>query len=173
MSDETIKIEFNFKWNENFKRKLTDILIHIWVIINPQYWFMNNSYNSKWNEELTGLMENYDFKDYDRYSAKLGNTEIWIANHPYASFTEYWTSERRGRPSRFTIFKAKMKLKRDKIKPGVNTDNDSYPEPLNDYMINVSGSGYTSTNYVEFDDDGDINGELPNGLPQNWENEID
>lgn len=170
MSNETIKIEFKFEWNENFKRKLIDILIHIWVIINPQYWFMNYSYNSIWDRELTRLMKNYDFKDYDRYTAKLGNTEIWIANHPYASFTEYWIGRRSGRPSRFTICKAKMKLKRDKIKAGVNTDNDSYPESSNDYMVNASG--YTSTDYVKIDDDGDINGELPNGLPQNWENDI-
>ena len=84
MKKETIKI--NFSW-------FNDLIIQIWVAINPRYWIMDEWYSSKWDKELNDLMERYDFKiephSYTHLVVKLGNKEIWVGNHPYASFTDY------------------------------------------------------------------------------------
>lgn len=99
-------ITINFKINS----KLKNLLIKIWVTINPMYWNMIYAYSNSWDYELNNLMDNYDFTDIDEYTAKLNGVEIWIANHPYASFRPY---PERIRPSKYTIYKGMEKLKKD------------------------------------------------------------
>lgn len=92
-------------------RFIIDTLI---IILNPRNWIMNDKYSFTWDSKLNLLLDKYDFKDINEYTAKLNNEEIWIANHPYASFTKYSLGYDRKRPSRYTILKAKRKLEYDR-----------------------------------------------------------
>lgn len=106
MGKETINI--NFEW---FK----DLLISLWVLINPNYWLMNYSYSKDWDNELNRLMNEHTFINIDEFTAKLGDRIIWITNYPFASFREYIGMYSTKRPSKKTIYKAMKKLKRDKL----------------------------------------------------------
>lgn len=105
---ETIKIDLNW---------VKDLLIQIKIMINPRYLLMNERYCKTWNKELNRLMNEYSFTNIEEHTTKLGDTTIWISNHPYASFTNYnsFGSDRTGRPSKLTIYKAKQKLERDRV----------------------------------------------------------
>jgi hypothetical protein len=188
MKKETIKI--NFSW-------FNDLIIQIWVAINPRYWIMNEWYSSKWDKELNDLMKRYDFEatphSYTHLVVKLGNKEIWVGNHPYASFTDYSSFRNiSGRPSKLTIYKAKQKLERDLKKPrptevnGFIMGNPCGEIPLGDMMMSGSSLTLISNNvddYVEitspmlldFEMMGNVKpevGDLKNGIPNNWEDEV-
>lgn len=89
-------------------------------IFKPSYWIMNHQYSERWDCRLNELMEKHDFV-LDRpnpisgviLTAFLGDVEVWVANHPYASFRQYDLFGRHGRPSRDTIEKAHKKLLAD------------------------------------------------------------
>jgi hypothetical protein len=182
MKKETIKI--NFSW-------FNDLIIQIWVAINPRYWIMDEWYSSKWDKELNDLMERYDFEAYTHLVVKLGDKEIWVGNHPYASFTDYSSFRNiSGRPSKLTIYKAKQKLERDLKKPQpIEENNQVMTNPCGEISLgDYSGSTIThiSNNvddYVEitspmlldFEMMGNIKpevGDLKNGIPNNWEDEV-
>ena len=184
MKKETIKI--NFSW-------FNDLIIQIWVAINPRYWIMNEWYSSKWDKELNDLMERYDFEaephSYTHLVVKLGNKEIWVGNHPYASFTDYSSFRNiSGRPSKLTIYKAKQKLERDLKKPRPTEVNGFMGNPcgeipLGDMMMSGSSLTHISNNvddYVEVtlpklilvDSFKPAIGDLKNGIPNNWEDEV-
>jgi hypothetical protein len=78
---------------------------------------MQNPYDKEWDDKLKRLLKNCNFTNIGAHSAILGNSKIWISNHPYASFTDYETPFSTGsmRPSRLTILKANKKLKKDMI----------------------------------------------------------
>lgn len=86
----------------------------IFTILRPSYWLMNHPYNGDWDKKLNYLLDNCTFTDTDRYTAKLSGVEIWIENHPYASFREYLCLVKQVRPSRLTIHKAWEKLKKER-----------------------------------------------------------
>ena len=47
------------------------------------------------------------------YTSKLGDTEIWITNYPFACFRKRYVNKR---PSRLTILRAKKQFDRDKLR---------------------------------------------------------
>jgi hypothetical protein len=75
------------------------------VLFTPSCWIQNESYNAVWDFKLNALMKSHRFTNWDGYTARIGEIEVWVANHPYASFS-YGGS----RPSRATILKAHDKL---------------------------------------------------------------
>lgn len=177
MKKDTIKIDFT-----SIKTIINDILIQIWVIINPRYWIMNNSYSAEWNKELKFLMKNHVFviNDYDtKCTAKLGSREIWIANHPYASFTRYsrysFFGGESGRPSRLTIYKAKQKLERDvNILQPIEVSDQVMTNPCGEIMLGGGESMlYESTFTTKISGQTTSHvGELSNGIPKNWDEEL-
>lgn len=82
-------------------------------IFMPNYWSINHRYSKQWDEKLNTLLNKHEFTDIDRYTAKLGDVEVWISNHPYGSFS-VWGSGLYFRPSRLIILKAGRKLKKAK-----------------------------------------------------------
>lgn len=91
----------------------------------PDYWMMNYPYSEQWDKELNELMDKYPFRYISDFDAKLGAQEIWIENHPYASFRP---DSRPICPSRMTIVRAKRKLDRDTISNGMRVPPPP-PEP--------------------------------------------
>lgn len=85
------------------KKLFYEILDRI-IICLPNYWIMNKSYSPNLDRELNELMRTNLFEYIDQCEAKIGNKRIWIANHPYASFTNINCD---GRPSRLTILRAR------------------------------------------------------------------
>lgn len=87
------------------------------VLFTPSCWLQNESYNSEWDEELNRLMDSGEkFKDVSSHTAIIGGHCVWIRNHPYASFTPYYTAiPQIIRPSRATILRAMDKLVADAI----------------------------------------------------------
>lgn len=77
---------------------------------------MNHPVDMRWDKKLNELLDNNKFVKRDKYTVELGDTNLWVSNHPYASFTLY--DRKRGtvgevRPKRMTIYKAWKKLKKD------------------------------------------------------------
>lgn len=80
------------------------------VLFTPGCWFQQDRYSALWDKKLNELMGKYQFTDIGKYKATLGPAnDIWIANHPYASFTY-----RRRRPRRITILRAMDKVTVDR-----------------------------------------------------------
>lgn len=84
---------------------------NIQFLFMPSYWIMNLSYSNVWDKKLNELLDKYEFTDIDKFTAKLGNYEIWVANHPYNSFVPYDDLiNGKYRASRLTILRARKKL---------------------------------------------------------------
>lgn len=86
----------------------------LFVLFHPSYWLMNYHYCETWDRHIKNLMAKHKFVACGGYTAKLGDTEIWIENHPYASMTPYLILK--VRPSRRTIRSAYLKYTEDVIK---------------------------------------------------------
>jgi|LakMenEpi03Aug12_release.lakeMendotaPanAssembly.Ray.scaffolds.fasta_scaffold18638_3 hypothetical protein len=167
MKNSTIKIDLNW---------VKDFVIRLKIFFNPSYWIMNYPYSAEWDKELNDLMGEHDFKKHSDYYSFLGDKKIWVQNHPYASFTRDCQ-----RPSRITIYKANEKLKSDRVK------NMIYPS-IDGTQCYLSGQTQTQFYYTNFRVIGDgslstgathkinitINNDITmgNGIPNNWENEI-
>lgn len=181
MAKDTITIDLSW---------VSDLFIWIKIIFNPQYWSMNEPYSSEWDKKLRDLMKEHTFRDLGNTgcSAILGNEEIWIANHPYASFTNGFNKES-GRPSRLTIYKAYKKLIKDMERNRVEGIVPmGYVEwyDIREGRYNTPtaiGNGSLATGYISSDDWGSIHAiaggsmatgvkDIGNGIPSNWENEI-
>jgi len=67
---------------------------------------MNEPYSKAWDIKFNKMLDLNEFEIKSQFNASLGGEEIWIENHPYASFN-YKGSVR---PSRLTIAKAYRKL---------------------------------------------------------------
>jgi len=91
-------------------RKFLDFLISL----TPKYWLMSYGYDEIWDKKLNCLLDKYNFTRHTQYTAFLGKCEVWVANHPYASFTPPYLDS--VRPSRLTIIRAQRKLVEDVIK---------------------------------------------------------
>ena len=84
------------------------------VLFTPNCWLQNKHYSPVWDAQLRHLLDSGEkFGDISRTgcSAKIGNYEVWIENHPYASFTPY--TGMKVRPSRATILRAMDHLVKD------------------------------------------------------------
>ncbi len=92
-------------------RRIFDMIT---IAFNPNYWLMNYKYCDVWDKKLNKLMNENEFVMYDmRYTCELGDSVIWVSNHPYASFIEYNTFNKEVRASRLTIIKANRKFNYD------------------------------------------------------------
>ena len=92
--------------------KILKFIKNIQFVFRPTYWLMNYSYSKEWDKELNTLMDEHFFTDFQNCTAKLGDTKIWVENHPYASFTKFTLENGyHYRPSRLTLLRAKRHLK--------------------------------------------------------------
>lgn len=80
-------------------------------LFKPSYWVMNYRYSKEWDEKINDLMNKHKFEK-NHMTANLGDTKIWVVNHPYASFVPYQNTYNI-RPSRKTIYLAHKKLLKD------------------------------------------------------------
>lgn len=109
-------------------RLLKNIYHFFFFLFKPSYWFMNFPYSREWDEELLIMMDRHNFepiyyeylKQLNEHYVHLDDQEIWIRNHPYASFAKSTSKKTlmldgppRVRPSRMTIYKARKKLIED------------------------------------------------------------
>lgn len=93
---------------QQFDLRLRDWLA---VLLTPSCWLQNCALDAGWDRELRWLLDNgYRFHDIDKYHARIGDYEVWIANYPYAAF-------RYGdiRPRRATIIRAWKVLAADRF----------------------------------------------------------
>lgn len=81
------------------------------VLLTPGCWFQLYPYSKVWDAHLNALMKAHKFEQGSDCIAMLGGNQIWIANHPYASFRT--VNGAIVRPSRRTILKAWDKLVKD------------------------------------------------------------
>jgi hypothetical protein len=85
----------------------------VFTITHPSYWMMQDSYNKIWDRRLQELAEKNTFTKYDGYHVYLGDTMLWVANHPFAAFTP--ARRLNIRPSRRTIHKLYKKLLEEEL----------------------------------------------------------
>lgn len=87
------------------------ILDFLAVLCSPKFWVQLHELSHQWDDELNRLLDNgYRFTNISSHMARLGVHNVWIANHPYASFT---TDPGSIRPKRRTIRKAHRHLMQD------------------------------------------------------------
>lgn len=113
------------------------ILFYLTLPFRSKYWIMNNSYSREWDEILNKLMDKYKFVHERECVAALGDTEIWVANHPYASMALYVMLNPNldsKRPSRYTIYKAYKKLKQESS----FKKKDEYKEALENVLKSIN-----------------------------------
>lgn len=82
----------------------------IFFLFRPSYWLMNSEYSKTLDDELIKALKTEEFTNISYYYADIGGMNLWIANHPYGSFTWYGL-----RPSRRTIYEANKKLGNKRI----------------------------------------------------------
>tara|TARA_R110002020_G_scaffold113236_2_gene260262 strand:- start:7496 stop:7933 length:438 start_codon:yes stop_codon:yes gene_type:complete len=92
---------------------MKDFFRNLQFIFKPNFWFMNDPYDKDWDDEFNVLLDEHTFSNIDEYTAKLGDTKIWISNYPFACFKKGFVNKR---PSRLTILRAKKLLDRDKLR---------------------------------------------------------
>lgn len=84
------------------------------VLKTPSCWLQNNGYSPIWDRKFRELLAEHSFKKTSNYTADLGGICVWVANHPYASFSPYGKDHADVRPSRSTILRAHDKLMSDR-----------------------------------------------------------
>jgi len=104
-------------------------LRNLQFLFKPEYWIMNYRYNKDFDELINRLLDTYELIETHRfgYTCKLGDTEIWIGNIPYAFVTLYNTELPNYRPSRLTIqrlLKRYEKLKEQNLKNKIQQINN-------------------------------------------------
>lgn len=82
------------------------------ILVTPSCWLQNACYSKEWDTKLKQLIAANRFTNIGEHKAFLGGVEIWIDNHPYASFTPRNLGPK-VRPRRATILWAHDKLMRD------------------------------------------------------------
>jgi hypothetical protein len=91
--------------------------------LHPSYWFPLDTYDSKWDKWLNEAMDKDKFVVISDFEASISGVKIWIANHPYGSFTPYPSPTEplplsSSRPKRSTVARAWDKLMQDSLKSG-------------------------------------------------------
>jgi hypothetical protein len=80
------------------------------TICAPGYWLRNYPCSKEWDRLLNRLLDTEKFVYVDEFTAKLGGVEVWITNHPYASFRPYAPERLEALPARRTVLRARRKL---------------------------------------------------------------
>lgn len=92
------------------------------VIFTSECWLQNHMYNKEWDNELHELLlSGTEFEIICDYTARIGSRVVWIANHPYASFTI--SGDITLRPSRKVIMMAQDRLIESRIKSTLSRNN--------------------------------------------------
>lgn len=86
---------------------IREIILWIRVLLTPGCWLQNGKYSAQWDTVLREALKLHRFTEINAFRATLGPYQVWVANHPYASFTPPLTT---ARPSRRTILMAHDKL---------------------------------------------------------------
>lgn len=94
--------------------KLKEILR---VLLTPNCWLQVQPYSAAWDAKLNALMRTHRFTNIGEHTARLGDYEVWISNHPYGSFNP-WRHGPKVRPRRATMLAAHDKLLNDAYIPG-------------------------------------------------------
>lgn len=97
-----------------------DLLLTLSILVRPNYWLMNQPYSptlDKWfleNMHSQTFQPVHTYPDREHYDVYFGNPKknVWVENHPYASFTVKFRNESY-RPKRITIMKLRKKLIRE------------------------------------------------------------
>lgn len=55
-----------------------------WWRLSPKFWFQNEPTCKEWDAILNEQIDKYEVEVLDKYTAKIGNLEVWISNYPYA-----------------------------------------------------------------------------------------
>jgi hypothetical protein len=92
---------------------MKDFFRNLQFIFRPKFWLMNDRYDKDWDNEFNMLLDEHTFSNIGDYTSKLGDTEIWITNYPFACFRKRYINKR---PSRLTILRAKKQFDRDKLR---------------------------------------------------------
>ena len=97
---------------------MKDFLRNLQFIFRPKFWTMRCQYDKDWDVEFNRLLDEHTFSGIGECTAKLGDTKIWVANHPYTSFSPSSLPpiDSSSRPSRLTILRAKKQFDRDKLR---------------------------------------------------------
>jgi hypothetical protein len=100
---------------------MKDFFKSLQFIFRPKFWTMNYQYDKDWDVEFNRLLDEHTFSDISSHecTAKLGDTEIWVANYPFVCFKALPFTGLIGsniRPSRLTILRAKKVFDRDKLR---------------------------------------------------------
>lgn len=73
----------------------------LFIILSPSYWCQISRVNSVLDKELNILLNNgTKFTNINHHTAHFGPFILWVANHPYASFSNYRRDT--GIPKRYT-----------------------------------------------------------------------
>lgn len=110
-------MKFFDELKKDIKSLAVKIACHIIPIVHPGYWVMNYPYNKAWDDFLIDELSKPDFK-FERielYTAFVAGIEVWIGNHPYASFVPWNNKTFKKvsiRPSRATIVLAGRALEK-------------------------------------------------------------
>lgn len=84
----------------------------VFGLLTPSMWIRNKVTDQaldEWFREC--LSEGVYFTHISIYTARLKGVEVWIANHPYASFTV----DGSGLPSRLTVYRLQKLLMRSRV----------------------------------------------------------
>lgn len=84
----------------------------VFGLLTPSMWLRNHRTDQaldEWFREC--LSEGVHFTNIGRCTARLKGVEVWIANHPYASFTV----DGSGLPSRLTVYRLQKLLMRSRV----------------------------------------------------------
>lgn len=103
---------------------MNKFMFYVTMPFRKSYWIMNEKYNHQWDLLINKLAGSNKFIVDERdillnntiYTCRLGNETIWLSNYPYSCFTSYndnTSTKGSVRPSRYTIYKLAIKLKKD------------------------------------------------------------
>lgn len=87
------------------------LLKNLQFIFRPSFWFMNEPYCPIHDMRINKLMDKHKFTNHNKFGAYLGDTDIWMANYPYA--VGIYELHNVSRPSRLTIIRMRKKASED------------------------------------------------------------
>jgi len=95
---------------------MNKLFLTIYFIINPKWWIMVNKYDKDWDKKINELLDKHKFEapEYDNgLSYKLGNHHIWLGSYPFSYGLQNRAYHVGDRPSRYTIWKIRKRVKLD------------------------------------------------------------
>lgn len=67
------------------KKILWNVFAHIYVTINPKFWFSNQRTSNLTDNIINDLIDSGEPPEYcSEYTVRMGNQYVWVANYPYS-----------------------------------------------------------------------------------------